>query len=720
MKKFLKRLGISLGVILVLFIIALIVIPFVFDPNDYKDEIQGLAKTHTGRDLKLAGNIELSLFPWVGVQLGETQLSNAAGFGDKPFAAIKSVDVRVKLMPLLDKKIELGKVVLHGLDLNLQRDKKCVSNWDDLAKQKTTAAPAATETPTAPTDSTTPPPPGGPLAGLSLGGVEITNANIAWDDQCTNQSYHLQDVHLEVGALSFTEAMPISLSARLDSDSLKLKASVALSASIKMNQELNRFNLSNFSLTPKAEGAIIPGNQLDASFQLKQLDADLVKQTLLVQGLQLEALGIGIFAEKITGTDIIKAPRFKGALRIADFSPKQLLDKLKITLPAMADANVMQKAALHTRFDAGLKQARLDNLKLALDDTWLQGRVSLLDFKLPNVQFDLQSNGIDVDRYLPPKSAQPAAKTAVETSVKAQATDTPLPLPITLLRSMIVDGHFEMARVKVAGLEVKNININLAASNGQLGIKPISADVYKGTFKGEASLNVVGDLPVFSVKMDLDKVEAQPLVKQLIDHDIMTGNGNVHANIRTQGASVNALMRNLNGTANFSFLKGSIKGIDIPYSLEVVKAMIAKKPKPAEPKNPQTPLGKISASMQIKNGVAHNRDMELNAPNIYVAGKGTVDIVNKAINYRVEAYHTPTQNTKAKIKDLIPVPIILRGPFAKLEIKPDYQYAVNKWLEIEKRKLQKQAGKEVQKQIDKKRDELKKSVEDKLKNLLRF
>ncbi len=108
MKKFLKRFAISLGILLLIFLLALVVIPLVVDPNDYKDQIQNVVKTHTGRDLNLTGDIKLSLFPWIGVELGKTSLDNAAGFGSKPFAAIESVDIRVKLLPLLESKIEVG------------------------------------------------------------------------------------------------------------------------------------------------------------------------------------------------------------------------------------------------------------------------------------------------------------------------------------------------------------------------------------------------------------------------------------------------------------------------------------------------------------------------------------------------------------------------------------------------------------------------------------
>jgi len=41
-------------------------------------------------------------------------LGNAFGFQDKPFATLEESDIKVKLLPLLTKKIEVSRIVLKG------------------------------------------------------------------------------------------------------------------------------------------------------------------------------------------------------------------------------------------------------------------------------------------------------------------------------------------------------------------------------------------------------------------------------------------------------------------------------------------------------------------------------------------------------------------------------------------------------------------------------
>ena len=75
----------------------------------------------------------LSVFPWLGLDIGQTRLSNAAGFEDPYMARMETVQVRVKLLPLLKKQLQVDTVRLNGLELNLARDKDGRTNWSDLA-----------------------------------------------------------------------------------------------------------------------------------------------------------------------------------------------------------------------------------------------------------------------------------------------------------------------------------------------------------------------------------------------------------------------------------------------------------------------------------------------------------------------------------------------------------------------------------------------------------
>ncbi len=186
MGKLFKFLFWLVGVVLTLLVVAVVVLPMVVDPNDYKDEIVAQVQNSTGRTFRIDGDLKLSVFPWLGLDIGGVELGNAKGFGDQPFARVKQASVRVKLMPLLEGKAEADVIILDGVALNLVRAKDGRSNWDDLGGK---------------TDAAEQPSGGAPLAELTMGGIDISNGQILWDDRRNGQKLQVEQLNLKTGAI---------------------------------------------------------------------------------------------------------------------------------------------------------------------------------------------------------------------------------------------------------------------------------------------------------------------------------------------------------------------------------------------------------------------------------------------------------------------------------------------------------------------------------------
>ncbi len=94
-------------------------------------------KQSTGRELLLPGKLSLSVFPWIAIETGEASLGNPPGFGNEPFLALKRAKLSVKLMPLLKKQLEIGRIEIDGLDLRLKQDAAGKGNWEDWGSSAT-------------------------------------------------------------------------------------------------------------------------------------------------------------------------------------------------------------------------------------------------------------------------------------------------------------------------------------------------------------------------------------------------------------------------------------------------------------------------------------------------------------------------------------------------------------------------------------------------------
>ena len=201
-----KYLLVGFSVLLVTFVIAVCLIPFLIDPNDYKNDIASLIKDKTGRDVAFEGDITVSVFPWIGLKTGKMVISNSPGFQKMPFITVAKSDIKVKLLPLLSQKVEVDTIALEGLTLNLVKDKQGVKNWEDLVAPNQPLPSVATanrDTQNINSRFT--------LAALTVGGITIQNAQINWDNQQTEEQLELKNIHFTTDKFAFGEPVKIDM-----------------------------------------------------------------------------------------------------------------------------------------------------------------------------------------------------------------------------------------------------------------------------------------------------------------------------------------------------------------------------------------------------------------------------------------------------------------------------------------------------------------------------
>lgn len=98
--------------VLVLLIGGLVAAPNFVDWNSYKAQALTQAKTLSGLDVDINGNISLALLPSPRVYVEDVVVKDPNPASDKPILALKRLDVRIALLPLLS-----GQVVVNSFNL---------------------------------------------------------------------------------------------------------------------------------------------------------------------------------------------------------------------------------------------------------------------------------------------------------------------------------------------------------------------------------------------------------------------------------------------------------------------------------------------------------------------------------------------------------------------------------------------------------------------------
>ncbi len=283
-----------------------------------------------------------------------------------------------------------------------------------------------------------------------------------------------------------------------------------------------------------------------------------------------------------------------------------------------------QISDLHVDLKTDGEQLALNSLDVKVDDSRIKGNLAIRQFTKPIYSFDLAIDKLDADRYL------------TKTSSNKTASDKPIDL--SALNNLIASGQAKIGWLKLANIKAENVYMGLKIEGGDALLSPFSANLYQGSMSGMLKVDASGT-PSISFKQSMKGVSIAPLLLDAINNDMLAGKGTVNIDITSQGNSVSALKQTLTGYAAFGLTDGAIKGIDIAGSVRNFKTKLnLLKPKDsinAESKQ-KTDFSELTATFNIKNGLAHNEDLAMKAPILRLAkgdNRGDIDIANETIDY---------------------------------------------------------------------------------------
>ena len=209
MSKLVKITISALGGVIILIVIGAWYAASAVDPVQLTKLLSASVKTATGRDLKIAGPVNLSFFPGISVSAEGLSLSNASWASDSDMLTLKRIDLNIKTLPLLSKRIEIGNVKLAGLELFLQKNGTGKANWDFSADASGEMSGTKNNTETSSV--------GDDL--ISMDSVSITDTQIQYQDPSNAiSSYQIQRLSLADSGDKTT----VSLNMKLQEQALEL------------------------------------------------------------------------------------------------------------------------------------------------------------------------------------------------------------------------------------------------------------------------------------------------------------------------------------------------------------------------------------------------------------------------------------------------------------------------------------------------------------------
>lgn len=761
-----KSLKITLYIVLALFALiatAIALLPTLVENERFRLELIDQVKQHSGQDLRIEGNLKLSIFPWLGFRVEELALAQPSSLGDGDWFRVKSVDIKVKLLPLLNRQIEVNKVIVREPIVHFIVGEDGRNSLGKLNLEHTQSV-----------DSNGPasPQPPNPSLGLLFAGASISEGDFLFENRQTGEKVHIRQLTIDAGNILSEVESPFSISALVDTQGLpetSLAFNTSLSLAIDqqtiqardmrlaMNQptaqrsvklNLQQLNFSAIERVLTIDSASIQASmsipeakldKLTPSLTIPVLTVDLKQQSLPPIKYLLEEKDLGL---KVNGELSIKKwqheIRYKGTVNTDTTNLQNVFEKLSLDYKP-TDATALQNFKFSSSFNGGDSGASLKDITLVLDDSHMTGDISMIDFFDPNFRFDLSLDQINLDRYAPPISNEDAKSTEKKTNANG---GNALAVPLVIFKEIPANGILRANKVQAGGVKMSDFLLEVSSNDQQVVIKP-SAKLYQGKVNAAMAYREENNKAQLDIVSDILSVNLEQLLQDAGISDQIAGIGSIRSKVQiveangkqTQGGTVE--VDTGNGALTGAGLLDIIDSIRNKINEECAsarekyaiiidsvnqrcskanKSIEKYRQKKAFQNKDKILFDSLSAVIALKDNILDNQTLTIQGDDFLIRGKGNIAIDSEQLDYTstITLMDFDALGEGAQLS----IPFRASGSLAKPEYGIDYKKLVKTLTENfkdqEKQKLKADAAKKLG--INSDPSNIDKDVEDQIKD----
>ena len=569
-----------LGVVsasIVLLVVAVYVILSSYNYNGLKPEIIRAVKDDTGRELTLGGDISLKIGFTPALVVKDVSFQNASWGSQPNLAKIKRFEIKVRLLPLLSRRIEVKRLILIEPEILFETDVSGKSNlaFETTKKQDLTKGKDETKA-------------GGDwkLSALTFNELQIEKGRITYIDHELKKTYGATVGTLMATATSSESPTKLKLKGAYHDKSFEVTGTLCpLTAFINPNKAWP------VNLAVKTESATLT---LDGT----------VKDPLARRGIELNFT--------LTGKDLASFKQLSG-------------ERLHLGGPFDISGRIA---------DTARNAYSISNLKIKQGENDLSGSVELnLTENRPKVTAALSAQKLDLRPYFQVgPNTEKATKHLSKEAGKEDRIFPDHPLPLETLRQADADVKIQVAQVLLPNLPLNSLEMGMVLKDGALTVKPLKAVLGKGSMDGHLSLQSQGKAASLTMVLKINKLDISYLMKDLKSTGDLEGSLDIDVDVRAQGASIAGLMGGLNGKTVLVMGKGRVDNKYIDTLGGDLSSSLFRLLNPFRKETQDTSINCFVSGFNIKDGVASTTALALNTDYMVVVGEGEIDLKTERLN----------------------------------------------------------------------------------------
>ncbi len=587
-----RKLGLVLGIIIAIIVLAAVAVWALFDVNRYRGRIQSELEQRLGRDVSL-GNMSLGLLPprfhVENLRVGEDPQFG----GQQPFVLADRLDVSVHLLPLLGGNIEMDSLEFEQPRVELVKNNQGVWNFSSLGSRRSQTSS------------------GGSTHSFSLGQLVLHGGQVALTDLQKGGARTVYD-HIDLTLRNYASGKPFSVEA-----AVHFPGQGAQEA--KLQGEMGPLSEGNPAETP------FRGTLNFKEVGIAGLQQFLGSQALAsVDGMLSGTAKVDSASGKVSAAGDLKAEKMRIRGHAIDYPivvNYDLTDNLAGDLISISRATV----------------------QLGSTPFSISGTVNTRPTPA-HLDLSLKASGVsivEVARLAASFGVVFSADTSVNGSTSADLrAQGPANNPT-------VTGSISGRRLQITGKAIPQPvevpSVDLALTPTEIRSNNFDATSGKTTVSGRFTLqNYTSKSPLFDAELRAPGATFPELLNILkacgvTGMDKISGAGTVDADLHASGpiesVASTEIIKKLNGSVHLNFTTVRVAGTDVGYQLASIGGFL----KSAQKDQGATNISRLTGNIQIKDGIAQTNDLQALLDIGSVGATGTANLATETLDLRMNA-----------------------------------------------------------------------------------
>jgi AsmA protein len=333
------------------------------------------------------------------------------------------------------------------------------------------------------------------------------------------------------------------------------------------------------------------------------------------------------------------------------------LDKMQLRLRLEDPTLPPLQIALggQARFSADALNGRIDG---TLNEQRMNAQIDLqLGGARPRLDLQARFETLGLDRF-----TAPAQRSAPPAPAAASAAVDLAPL-------RLADAQFDIAvaRLLRSPYRIDALQLRAGIDNGVLSVRRAAGRAWGGSFEASGSADAASGR--LAMRLRAEQMDVRALLADTTGYDGLRGRGLIEADLQSRGATVGALRSALDGTLRLALQPAALRGVDLAQTLRGWRS--ATQDRLASDAARQTEFSQLEGRFALRNGVAHNSDLDGRSDFLAVSGEGSIDLAQGRLDYllRTRVQNTASGRAGPEMMMLngVTVPVQLSGPFGNIE-----------------------------------------------------